>query len=706
MNTDSLNGKVGAVYTRVSTSEQSTEQQKSAIAEWLARKGLVVHPDMWFDDQGWSRAEADIRPAFQEMIALAKARKIGYIVCFNQDRFGVRDPYHLLEYLIPLHRVGCEVWSITQESMGNIAKPEVMPLILSTLNAATSETEINSKANRALLGLRRSAEDGIAAGDCPPYGFDHVCITPSGEVRWRLVWERYDNTRPIKVKIDADGRRTTYAGRDAPRPDLGDKLCLAPSVHGERIEAVRFLFNLFLDGHSPREILHRLAAARMPAVFRKGKWSEPQIRHMIANPVYWRGAPVRNRHSHAKHKQLRAEIETVEWEGGKHPPKGRDTPREYWLWPKNPPYRGLASTDRLPGEGIVTEQAWEDAYRRLIGRRGSPIAQKNPARWLSGVVVCGGCNKPMQVSPGPTRTGYCCSANRAVQRLAHADRPDPSTYCRMNFVSEWQAEATVKMYLDAAGQKLAALSEIPPAAILGMAEEYASQDPDLVLSNLLPTTHPVRVCILEAEALQKKYWGLVWQMLLEVKRAGRRPKDNGRPSIIAEYTKLYQSRLPGMERRLAAVKETEARMIENFAAITNPRQRAVAEKKLAEIAAEIESLEAQCSPLTATLEQVEQQLKKARQDVEGARREVLEGDATHLRQKAEALRRVVRAIVCRHRPVDRLGKRGQKLPRLESVLERVEVVPWVGTTCVFEAGEVNHHRPGVPPERRASRSSP
>jgi DNA invertase Pin-like site-specific DNA recombinase len=100
------------IYVRVSTGEQTTEQQKTALLRWSERAGHTVV--RVFEDQGISGAKGrDKRPAFDALLKAAVRREIDMIAVWASDRLG-RSLKHLVEVLETIRDTGTGLYIHTQ----------------------------------------------------------------------------------------------------------------------------------------------------------------------------------------------------------------------------------------------------------------------------------------------------------------------------------------------------------------------------------------------------------------------------------------------------------------------------------------------------------------------------------------------------------------------------------------------------------------
>jgi DNA invertase Pin-like site-specific DNA recombinase len=100
-------GKRAAIYLRVSTDEQTTENQERALREVAARSGHEIVA--LYRDEGISGAKGrDKRPGFDAMHKDASRRKFDIVMAWSVDRLG-RSLQDLIGFLSELHSLGIDL---------------------------------------------------------------------------------------------------------------------------------------------------------------------------------------------------------------------------------------------------------------------------------------------------------------------------------------------------------------------------------------------------------------------------------------------------------------------------------------------------------------------------------------------------------------------------------------------------------------------
>ncbi len=100
-------GKRAAIYLRVSTDEQTTENQERSLREVAARSGHEIVAV--YRDEGISGSKGrDKRPGFDAMHKDASRRKFDIVMAWSVDRLG-RGLQDLIGFLSELHALGIDL---------------------------------------------------------------------------------------------------------------------------------------------------------------------------------------------------------------------------------------------------------------------------------------------------------------------------------------------------------------------------------------------------------------------------------------------------------------------------------------------------------------------------------------------------------------------------------------------------------------------
>jgi DNA invertase Pin-like site-specific DNA recombinase len=145
-----------ALYTRVSTNDQSVEMQTSDLKRYCDQRGFEVYKE--YSDQGISGVK-DRRPALDELMDDAKKKKFDAVLCWRFDRFA-RSTKHLITALEEFRHLGVDFISY-QESI-DTSSP--LGKAMFTIVSAIAELERNILLERVRAGLKRAKENGAILG--------------------------------------------------------------------------------------------------------------------------------------------------------------------------------------------------------------------------------------------------------------------------------------------------------------------------------------------------------------------------------------------------------------------------------------------------------------------------------------------------------------------------------------------------------------
>jgi DNA invertase Pin-like site-specific DNA recombinase len=150
--------KRAALYLRVSTDGQTTENQRLALAEVAERRGWTVVAE--YEDAGISGAKGrDKRPAFDRMLKDASRRRFDVLMVWSVDRLG-RSSATALTALDVLHAAGVDVFVDRQ------AMDTTMPYgkAMFGMAAIFAELERGIIRERVVAGLARAKAQGKRLG--------------------------------------------------------------------------------------------------------------------------------------------------------------------------------------------------------------------------------------------------------------------------------------------------------------------------------------------------------------------------------------------------------------------------------------------------------------------------------------------------------------------------------------------------------------
>ena len=155
-----------AIYARVSTTKQETENQVVQLREYAARMGWSVAEVLKETEHGWEPE----REKLQELLDLARFREIDIALVWALDRFSRQGVAATLKLVEDLHRSGVKLWSY-QEPFLRESDPAMAELVLSFLAWAAKQEHVRIS-ERTKAGLERVRANGTKLGRPKLHSFD------------------------------------------------------------------------------------------------------------------------------------------------------------------------------------------------------------------------------------------------------------------------------------------------------------------------------------------------------------------------------------------------------------------------------------------------------------------------------------------------------------------------------------------------------
>lgn len=155
------------IYLRVSTDQQTTENQRRVLLEVAERSGWEVVAI--FEDQGISGAKGrDQRPGFDALLNAVSRREIDMVAAWSVDRLG-RSLSHLIGLLGDLQASGCDLF-LHQQAL-DTSSPSGRAMF--AMSGIFAELERHLVSARVKSGQARARARGVTFGR-PTLGRDRV----------------------------------------------------------------------------------------------------------------------------------------------------------------------------------------------------------------------------------------------------------------------------------------------------------------------------------------------------------------------------------------------------------------------------------------------------------------------------------------------------------------------------------------------------
>lgn len=147
-----------AIYSRVSTTDQNTENQTNLLNEIVERNGWDL-VDTYIDEGISGSKGRDKRPEFDRLCKDMIRRKFEVVMVWDVSRLG-RSLQHLVEFLNDVQSVGCDLY-IHQQGLDTSTPSGRM---MFQMVGVFSEFERSMISERVRLGLKRVKESGKKLG--------------------------------------------------------------------------------------------------------------------------------------------------------------------------------------------------------------------------------------------------------------------------------------------------------------------------------------------------------------------------------------------------------------------------------------------------------------------------------------------------------------------------------------------------------------
>lgn len=150
--------KTAAIYARVSTDRQTTENQLRELKSVAARHGWRVVAE--YIDRGVSGAKGrEKRPELDKLLKAANRREFDTIMAWSVDRLG-RSLQHLVSFLDDIHAKGVDLYLHQQ----NIDTSTPSGKAMFQMAGVFAEFERSMIQERVCAGLARAKAQGKALG--------------------------------------------------------------------------------------------------------------------------------------------------------------------------------------------------------------------------------------------------------------------------------------------------------------------------------------------------------------------------------------------------------------------------------------------------------------------------------------------------------------------------------------------------------------
>jgi site-specific DNA recombinase len=161
-----------AIWARVSTEDQFTENQLAVLRAWAESLGLTVTAEYVTEDSAWAKANggqgkgAEFDQARSAMLAGVRQGKHRIVLCWAIDRLSRHGAEDMLRYLRLLAENGADVRS-HEESWLNTADPFARELLVGIM-ATLARYQSQHKSEQVKAGIARRKAEGKKVGGRKP----------------------------------------------------------------------------------------------------------------------------------------------------------------------------------------------------------------------------------------------------------------------------------------------------------------------------------------------------------------------------------------------------------------------------------------------------------------------------------------------------------------------------------------------------------
>ena len=173
-----------AIYTRVSTDDQSTKTQEHELKQYAKNRGWTVQ--RVYTDHGFSGA-SERRPALDELLRDTRKRKFDVVLVWKFDRFA-RSLRQLVSALELFRKFGIDFVSATEAIDTSLPSGELVFQIF----GAIAQFERALIGERVRAGLREARRNGKQIGR-PPIR----ALTPDERIRIRKEHQNGESLRSL-----------------------------------------------------------------------------------------------------------------------------------------------------------------------------------------------------------------------------------------------------------------------------------------------------------------------------------------------------------------------------------------------------------------------------------------------------------------------------------------------------------------------------
>lgn len=158
-----------AIWARVSTLDQFTENQLAVLRAWAAARGLEVAAEFVTEDSAWQDGNgkgAEFDQARKDLLNGARLGHYKVILVWAIDRLSRKGIEDTLATMRRLYETGADIWS-HEEAWLETSDPRMRELLVSFM-AWMAQQESDRRSERIKIGLARRRAEGKQVGGRKP----------------------------------------------------------------------------------------------------------------------------------------------------------------------------------------------------------------------------------------------------------------------------------------------------------------------------------------------------------------------------------------------------------------------------------------------------------------------------------------------------------------------------------------------------------
>lgn len=406
---------------RVSTPKQKLEHQREAVFRFAEQNRLSIPSNRVFEDKVRRHKQVSEGENFARLMGLVQARQLDWVVIATFDRWGITDKDDIFILRKKLRQHDVQLWSVADEL--NITGADDASFWRVAARAEGATAYVSSQAEKNIQKMVFMAEQGWAATGNAPFGLDLVCY-PIDRSRplFRVVRMKY--IRPHLFKIlwyDKDGKieKEEISEHMPPRDKKATGYRLEPSIEQDRLQAVRLMFDLYLEGMGFAAISRRLWELGFKHYDRP--FGYHGIETILSNSAYI-GMPAWGKNGVGQYRHA------INKTAAKIKRKSTDTitvkkPEEQYIYPLKPVFEPPV-VDPKVFQKVKEKLQQRGHVNPSFGKRRTREKTHHP---LNGKLICPDCDKPMVLGAYTPREGkktrcfHCGTWRKTIRTTCYAN---------------------------------------------------------------------------------------------------------------------------------------------------------------------------------------------------------------------------------------------------------------------------------------------